>query len=240
MHRTSANLVKIGEAAKTLGVSIDTLRRWEKSGKIFSLRTPGGTRLYNLNTLQEITHERPPLLNLSTKDILERLEETGELFRTTQNDSENQNISESDDQSFRNASHSPLARLASISAIILTSALIVGTLTILKPVLLPSHTQPNISDTIKPSNLGKDLTKVNDFLGNAVGRVLAITTTKPFLEINADTQINGNLNVLDQINNLTLEATPSANEFILQSGDTSLTVSDTIELDQNLSINITD
>jgi len=47
----SNNLVKIGEAAKILGVSIDTLRRWEKSGKLQSIRTPGGTRLYSLKDL---------------------------------------------------------------------------------------------------------------------------------------------------------------------------------------------
>ncbi len=37
---------KIGEAAKCLGVSIDTLRRWEKSGKIKTVKSPGGTRFY--------------------------------------------------------------------------------------------------------------------------------------------------------------------------------------------------
>ncbi|MDO8429730.1 MAG: MerR family DNA-binding transcriptional regulator, partial [Candidatus Daviesbacteria bacterium] len=51
---TESPLVKIGEAAKHLGVSIDTLRRWEKAGKLPSIRTPGGTRLYNVQTLQAI------------------------------------------------------------------------------------------------------------------------------------------------------------------------------------------
>ena len=46
-------LVKIGEAAKTLGVSIDTLRRWEAKGKIETVRTPGGTRLYPIDNLQK-------------------------------------------------------------------------------------------------------------------------------------------------------------------------------------------
>ena len=36
----------IGEASKFLGVSIDTLRRWEKAGKISALRSPGGHRYF--------------------------------------------------------------------------------------------------------------------------------------------------------------------------------------------------
>ena len=49
-----SNLVKIGEAARILGLHTDTLRRWEKSAKITSIRTPGGTRLYSLNELKNL------------------------------------------------------------------------------------------------------------------------------------------------------------------------------------------
>ncbi len=41
----------IGKAAEELGVSRDTLRRWEKSGKITSERTAKGHRRYNLAVL---------------------------------------------------------------------------------------------------------------------------------------------------------------------------------------------
>jgi len=41
------NLVKIGEAAKIVGVSIDTLRRWDKSGRLSAIPTESGqTRYY--------------------------------------------------------------------------------------------------------------------------------------------------------------------------------------------------
>ena len=40
------NLITIREASDLLGVSIKTLRRWEKQGKITSIRTPGGHRRY--------------------------------------------------------------------------------------------------------------------------------------------------------------------------------------------------
>jgi putative resolvase len=41
----------IGEAAKQLGVSRDTLRRWERAGKIVVERTANGHRRYNLAML---------------------------------------------------------------------------------------------------------------------------------------------------------------------------------------------
>ena len=46
------NLVPISEAAKLLGVSIQTLRRWDISGKLSSIRRPGGHRYYNLRDIE--------------------------------------------------------------------------------------------------------------------------------------------------------------------------------------------
>ena len=42
----------IGEAANYLGVSVSTLRRWEKEGKITSERTKGGQRRYPISVLE--------------------------------------------------------------------------------------------------------------------------------------------------------------------------------------------
>lgn len=39
-------LLSISETAKLLGVSIDTLRRWDKSGKLIAIRKDGGTHRY--------------------------------------------------------------------------------------------------------------------------------------------------------------------------------------------------
>ena len=50
-------LLKIGEAAAVLGVSIDTLRRWDQEGKLSSIKTPGGTRYYSLGDLRKINPE---------------------------------------------------------------------------------------------------------------------------------------------------------------------------------------
>lgn len=58
------DLISIGEAASVLGVSIDTLRRWDKSGKLSSIKSTGGHRLYSktqiefyLNNLVELAKE---------------------------------------------------------------------------------------------------------------------------------------------------------------------------------------
>ncbi len=43
--------VSIKEAAKILGVAIETIRRWESDGKIKSERTPGGHRRFDISSL---------------------------------------------------------------------------------------------------------------------------------------------------------------------------------------------
>ncbi|EKD90891.1 MAG: hypothetical protein ACD_30C00072G0001, partial [uncultured bacterium] len=52
--KQKSSLVKIGEASKLLGVSIDTLRRWEKKGWIKAVKTPGGTRFYDISLIKKI------------------------------------------------------------------------------------------------------------------------------------------------------------------------------------------
>lgn len=42
-----ADLVPIGEAARIFGVTVATVRRWEREGKISAQRTPGGQRRFN-------------------------------------------------------------------------------------------------------------------------------------------------------------------------------------------------
>jgi len=52
--------VSIGRAAKELGVSRDTLRRWEAAGKIEVERTPNGHRRYDLAKLRGIVPRKAP------------------------------------------------------------------------------------------------------------------------------------------------------------------------------------
>ncbi len=45
-------ILAISEAADILGVSVTTLRRWEKEGKLTSERTPAGHRRYDLSKIK--------------------------------------------------------------------------------------------------------------------------------------------------------------------------------------------
>lgn len=63
------------EASKRLGVSVDTLRRWEAAGKINAIRTPTGHRRYDLTSLvtnsEEVkTSERVIVI---TEDTLQQI-----------------------------------------------------------------------------------------------------------------------------------------------------------------------
>jgi len=52
--------MRIGEAAELLGVSADTLRRWEASGRIHLRRSAGGQRLISLAEVRRLQRERRP------------------------------------------------------------------------------------------------------------------------------------------------------------------------------------
>ena len=70
--------VKIGEAAKILGVNPQTLRRWEEGGVIQpAKRTPKGTRLYSLQELLGVNDLASPTIayaRVSSSDQKEDLE----------------------------------------------------------------------------------------------------------------------------------------------------------------------
>lgn len=50
--------VRVGEAAELLGVSVDTLRRWETTGRLRVRRSPGGQRLVSLSDVRRLQAER--------------------------------------------------------------------------------------------------------------------------------------------------------------------------------------
>jgi DNA (cytosine-5)-methyltransferase 1 len=50
--------ISIGQAAKFVGVSRDTLRRWEKKGKLKPFRSPTNRRYYTKNQLQQLMEKR--------------------------------------------------------------------------------------------------------------------------------------------------------------------------------------
>jgi molybdopterin-binding protein len=49
---------RIGQAAALLGISVDTMRRWEDEGRVELMRTEGGQRLVPLGEVQRLLAER--------------------------------------------------------------------------------------------------------------------------------------------------------------------------------------
>jgi molybdopterin-binding protein len=49
---------RIGEAAAALGVRVETLRRWERAGKISTIRTEGGQRVVPASEVARLLTER--------------------------------------------------------------------------------------------------------------------------------------------------------------------------------------
>jgi molybdopterin-binding protein len=50
--------VRMGQAAEMLGVSSETVRRWERQGRLTVVRTGGGQRLVRLRDIQRLLEER--------------------------------------------------------------------------------------------------------------------------------------------------------------------------------------
>lgn len=48
------DLLPIGEAARILGVSVETLRRWDRAGSIGSIRTIGGQRRFRRSEIEAL------------------------------------------------------------------------------------------------------------------------------------------------------------------------------------------
>ncbi len=261
MKNPSVNYLKIGQAAKALGVSIDTLRRWERSGKIETIRTPGGTRLYSLTHLKKINPK-------SVQDFQATGQTTEELLKIQENperlyEPENQNIGYSDISDLSEKKKSSLVNkfligtgVLSVITLIVTSWITASYLTrpketaqffknnIATPLLKPFHILAEETIAVINPKKAKELGFIPHEKPPPIPytlnpkpsfNVLAVTASPQFLEVNSDTQINGSLFVRDSINDLILEATPSASTFEMISGDTILTVTNSSTIDQNLS-----
>ncbi|MBU1032257.1 helix-turn-helix domain-containing protein, partial [Patescibacteria group bacterium] len=268
----SKNYLKIGQAAKTLGVSIDTLRRWEKTGKISPIRTPGGTRLYPVSHLKKVN----PSAGWQIEDLQIKSLTTGELLNRVRKDSEK--LSESDNQTFGysdisdfSATPSPSEKkklsfvtkflistaVLSIITLLFTSWITASYLTnpketqqffknnIASGLLSPFHLLAEEAVMVISPGKAKELgfiqpeepppLSTNYQLQATNPNILAVTASPRFLEVNSDTQINGSLFVRDAINGLSLEATPSAGTIDLVSGDTTLSITNSTTLDQDVS-----
>src|SRR3989344_637400 len=293
--KVDPSFLKIGQAAQALGVSIDTLRRWEKTGKISTVRTPGGTRLYHISALKEInpsiqtyadeiyqsgsssTEEllrkasdsvSSPVTPVSTSVILERSDRIS--LKDSFSPSGFQNDKEENQNDWTGLFKKTLFTKFLIGSALLSAVTLFLTVSIIASYLIqPKATQDFFKNKtaslllfpfyelaevtvaavspVKAKEWGFETEGLQASLippdnpppmaDNKTNNssVLAAVASSQFLEINSDTQINGSLFVRDNVNNLSLEATPSANTFVLTSGNTTLTVTNDALLDQDVS-----
>jgi molybdopterin-binding protein len=54
----AADLLRVGQAAEMLGVSVDTIRRWEADGRLATVRSGGGQRLVAIADVTRLLAER--------------------------------------------------------------------------------------------------------------------------------------------------------------------------------------
>lgn len=57
-HTGTPARLRVGQAAEILGVSIETLRRWEADGRLRMERSDGGQRLVPFDEVARLTRER--------------------------------------------------------------------------------------------------------------------------------------------------------------------------------------
>lgn len=53
-YAEAEDLLPIGEAARLLGVSVETVRRWDRDGLINSTRTLGGQRRFSRSEIERV------------------------------------------------------------------------------------------------------------------------------------------------------------------------------------------
>lgn len=71
---TDDEVLRVGQAAAVLGVSVDTIRRWDEDGTIRVERSDGGQRLIPISEVQRIIGKRagapahPPIVASSARN----------------------------------------------------------------------------------------------------------------------------------------------------------------------------
>ena len=74
MPSKNRNLLKIGEAAELLGITVNEVRAWVTAGKLRELRTIGGHRRFRLGEVMAIAGQH------TTTKIVEQIEDLRKLM----------------------------------------------------------------------------------------------------------------------------------------------------------------
>jgi molybdopterin-binding protein len=68
-----ANAYRIGEAAEALGVRVETLRRWERAGRLKTRRSSGGQRMVPAAEVARLLGERRSRSKVTAGSVRNRL-----------------------------------------------------------------------------------------------------------------------------------------------------------------------
>ncbi|MFA5933598.1 MAG: tail fiber domain-containing protein [Microgenomates group bacterium] len=223
----------MGEAARYLKVSIDTLRNWEDQGKISPSRTTGGQRKYLLSDLDKIKQTSIYLINRDTKPFI--AEEFIQTLTTEEKPSEidlNQLEFVQDTEVYINDYIKPNINVikAFIAKIPKHKIYAVSTFTgILASLLLAFLVLARVSNFTLPEQVVSHQSSAISQKSQSINpNVLAATTSRHFLDFATDLIVEGDLAVGGLINNIKL----------IPGGDNvnrTLTVSAPVTLDQDLS-----
>jgi excisionase family DNA binding protein len=69
---TRHSYVRIGEAARLAGVSVDTLRRWDEQGLLRAVRSFGGQRTYLLSEVEQLRDDPEPEVREEPEEVRPR------------------------------------------------------------------------------------------------------------------------------------------------------------------------
>ena len=59
--------ITVSDAAHLLGISIDTIRRWDKSGKLHAIRLDGKNRYFDIEEIKQLKQVKPLEISQAAK-----------------------------------------------------------------------------------------------------------------------------------------------------------------------------
>ncbi|MBI4035758.1 MerR family DNA-binding transcriptional regulator, partial [Candidatus Daviesbacteria bacterium] len=210
VNSSKKSLVKIAQASKLLGVHKDTLRRWEKAGKIKVVRDQKGDRLYDVSKL----------INSAPASQTSKVPTTEQLLKSASQHAQQSTLqpqlpaldySALLDQTISKDNKQTGRRFYFMAAGFFLLLVLIG-LGYIR--VLSTQSKPQIITSLE-------------------NKILAAITSQPLVKINADVKVRGSLSVSNDINGLAI-ATDSAG-FTLTSENGKLTVVGDALLNQDLS-----